>query len=80
VQTTATMGANAEAEADGPCKITAIARGASSSSNATCSTSGGFVKVITTKGGFAEGSDTDPPDCVPGSGTAKVRSSGGNCG
>ncbi|HYL57503.1 MAG TPA: hypothetical protein VEU51_01430 [Candidatus Acidoferrales bacterium] len=70
----------ASAESDAGCKTVAKATGTKSSSNATCSTPGGVVTVTTTNGGFAEGSDTDPPDCVPGPGTAKVRSTGGNCG
>jgi hypothetical protein len=38
------------------------------------------VRANATGGGFASGSDTSPPTCTPGAGTAKVRSTGGNCG
>jgi hypothetical protein len=60
--------------------VIAKATGAGSISDAECSTSGSFVTATTTKGGQATGDGINPPTCTPGKGTAKVRSSGGNCG
>ncbi len=80
-QATASNGADlARADAGAACKATAKATGAGSDAIAECSTPGGFVNATATNGGFAEGSDTDSPNCVPNGGTAKVRSTGGNCG
>ena len=48
--------------------------------NAECTTDGGFVNATATNGGEANGTDTGPPICNANGGTAKVRSTGGNCG
>jgi hypothetical protein len=71
-------GATAQTMAD--CAVIAKATGKGSMSDAECNTSGGFVTVTTTKGGQATGDGMNAPTCTPGKGTAKVRSSGGNCG
>jgi hypothetical protein len=71
-------GATAQNMAD--CDVVAKATGKGSMSEAECNTSGGFVTVTTTKGGQATGDGINPPTCTPGKGTAKVRSSAGNCG
>ena len=48
---------------------------------ATCATVGGFVHAEATNGGVADGFDFKAPVCTKGNhGTAKVRSTGGNCG
>jgi hypothetical protein len=77
---TATGGSDAVVDAFGKCKGTAKATGASLAV-AVCEHDGTFAHATATGGGEAEGSDTSPPTCIPGpSGTAKVRSTGGNCG
>jgi len=70
-------GATAESDAD--CATSASAM-KTATAHAFCSTKGSFAHVSATNGGFAEGSDTGAPTCTPGGGTAKVRSTGGNCG
>lgn len=75
----ASGGSEADASAFGKCNAKAKATGGSLAV-AACATNGGFVHAVATGGGDAEGSDTGLPTCNPGSGTAKVRSSGGNCG
>jgi hypothetical protein len=76
--TTATGSGSGEATAFGNCVATSKAS-SSATANADCTTSGGFVHSTATNGGTAIGTDTAPPTCSPGGGTAKVRSSGGNC-
>ena len=76
---TATGSGTGEATAFGNCVARSKAT-QSATANADCSTSGGFVHSTATNGGTAIGSDTAPPTCTPGGGTAKVRSSGGDCG
>ena len=78
--TNVTGGAEGHSAAFGKCDATATSGGAGSLATAECTTKGGFVRANATGGGVAEGSDTAPPTCTPGGGTAKVRSSGGNCG
>jgi hypothetical protein len=77
--TTATGGSSGEATAlNGPCTATSMATNGSTA-NADCE-NGGFVNSTATNGGEAIGSDTFPPECTPNGGTAKVRSTAGNCG
>ena len=78
--TNVTGGAEGHSSAFGNCDASANADGAGSLATAECTTKGGFVHAKATGGGVAEGSDTGPPTCTPGGGTAKVRSSHGNCG
>jgi len=65
--------------AGGSCTATAKAK-ENAQATATCGTVGGSVNAQATKGGIAVGSDNAPPTCTPNGGTAKVRSSAGNCG
>jgi hypothetical protein len=77
--TTATGGSMGEATAlNGPCTATSMATGGSTA-RADCD-NGGFVNSTATNGGEAIGSDTFAPTCTPNGGTARVRSSAGNCG
>ena len=76
---TANGGSVANVTALGKCNATGMATGASAV-NANCEADGSFVHATATGGGEADGSDTEPPTCTPNGGTAKVRSSGGNCG
>jgi len=81
--TNATGGSEAHSSAFGNCDAKATSSAAGSLATAECTTKGGFAHVTATKGAIAEGSDTAPPTCTPGSTTgsiAKVRSTGGNCG
>ena len=75
----ATGGSSANVTALGNCNATGMATGGSTV-NASCEADGSFVHSTATGGGEADGSDTNPPTCTPNSGTATVRSSGGNCG
>jgi hypothetical protein len=78
---TASGGAIAESGADARCKTMAHANGTTGTrASALCNKNGGFVNATATNGGVATGSDTDPPICTPNGGTARVRSTGGNCG
>jgi hypothetical protein len=70
----------ADTSAFGRCDAKATATGTGSLAIAECGTHGTFAHATATNGGDAEGSDTAPPTCKPGAGTAKVRSSHGNCG
>lgn len=80
-KTVAAKGANASAESDEKCDASANSVGDGSVANANCSTAGGFVHSMATGGGVANGTDTDPPTCdTSHGGTARVRSSAGNCG
>ncbi len=74
----ATGGSTSQAEAFGPCYAEATAT-RSSTAFSVCE-NGGFVHVEATNGGGAAGYDDKPPSCTPGAGTARVRSSGGDCG
>ncbi len=72
--------ANGQADAFGSCHASGKAIGANSTAFARCET-GGFAHATATGGGEADAFDDAPPVCTPGvAGTAKVRSSGGNCG
>jgi hypothetical protein len=75
----ATGGSFSNVTALGKCNATGMASGGSTT-NANCSTDGSFVHSTATGGGEADGDDINPPTCTPNGGTAKVRSSGGNCG
>jgi hypothetical protein len=79
VQANASDGGIANALSFADCKVKAVAKGTGSDSEASCDTPGGFVTVTTTNGGQATGDGANLPICTPGPGTAKVRSSGGNC-
>jgi len=76
---TATGGSHGESHADGKCHAKAKASGAGSHALAECFTTGGFSHATATGGAFAQGSDNNPPFCTANGGTAKVRSTGGNC-
>jgi len=78
--TNVTGGGEAHTQAFGKCDAAATANGSGSLATAECTTKGGFAHAKATGGGVAEGSDTAPPTCTPGAGTARVRSSHGNCG
>lgn len=71
--------ADAESKFVMNCVVKASATGAGSSSTADCKVNGGFVTVTTTNGGVAMGDGITSPTCIPHSGTATVKSSGGNC-
>jgi hypothetical protein len=71
--------ADAETTVTPDCVVKATATGISSMSTADCKVKGGFVTVTTTGGGFASGDGVTSPNCTPNSGTATVKSSGGNC-
>jgi len=79
--TKATGGSEAHTQAFGKCDATATATG-DSFANAVCEHNGTHATAEATKGGHAEGFDDKLPICTPGPapGTAKVRSTGGNCG
>lgn len=76
---TATGGSTSEATALGKCVATSKAT-QGSTADANCEAAGSFVHSTATDGGEAFGSDSSPPTCTPNGGTAKVRSTGGNCG
>jgi hypothetical protein len=71
--------ADAESKFVTKCVVNASATGMGSSSTADCEVDGGFVTVTTTGGGVASGNGVTSPICTPNSGTATVKSSGGNC-
>ena len=75
----ATGGSFSNVTALGNCNASGMASG-DSTINVTCEADGSFVHATATGGGEADGDDIDPPTCKPNGGTAKVRSSGGNCG
>lgn len=75
----ATLASEADASAFGKCSASAKATGGSLAV-ADCETNGTFAHATATGGGIAKGFDNASPVCTPGAGTAKVRSSGGNCG
>ncbi len=72
-------GSNAQSVAFGKGKAKAKAIGGSVAF-AECGTNGTFAQAMATGGGVAKAFDNATPTCTPGAGTAKVRSSGGNCG
>ena len=77
----ATRGGNAQSGAygnSGKCKASAIALGDGSIAFAQCE-AGGRVQATATGGGGAYGFDNKAPICVPGSGTATVHSTFGDC-
>lgn len=78
-QANANKNSTATADASAKCKAKANATN-DGSADADCNVDGGFAIVTATNGGSAVGSDTSLPTCSPNGGTAKVRSSGGNCG
>ena len=71
--------ADAETTVTPDCVVKATATGMGSMSTADCKVKGGFVSVTTTGGGVASGDGVTSPICTPNSGTATVKSSGGNC-
>jgi hypothetical protein len=71
--------ADAETTVTPDCIVKATATGIGSISTADCKVKGGFVTVTTTGGGVASGDGVTSPTCTPNSGTATVKSSGGNC-
>jgi hypothetical protein len=77
--TNVTGGGEAHTQAFGKCNAKATAD-AGSFANAVCEHDGTHATAVATKGGHAEGFDDKSPICTPNGGTAKVRSSGGNCG
>ena len=78
---TATSGSEADASAFGACDAKATADGAGSLATADCESNGTHAQATATGGGTAKGFSNASPTCNPGaSGTARVRSSGGNCG
>jgi hypothetical protein len=81
-EATASDAGTADAETFGGttnCLVKASATGAGSMSTAECKKDGGFVIVTTTGDGVAMGDGITSPICTPNSGTATVKSSGGNC-
>jgi hypothetical protein len=71
----------ADASAFGRCEAKAKATGTGSLATAECGSRNKFAHATATNGGTAHAFDNASPTCDPGaSGTAKVRSSGGNCG
>ena len=73
-------GSTSFVDADDDCKASGNAKNGAEA-DATCVTGGGFANATATNGGVAEAFDDAPPTCdTSGGGTAKVRSSGGNCG
>jgi hypothetical protein len=75
---TGTGGSEADAAAFGKCNASAKATGGSLAV-ADCEANGTFAHATATGGGVAKAFDNATPVCEPGSGTATVRSSGGNC-
>jgi hypothetical protein len=75
----ATGGGQTDAVADGKCNASAKAAGSGSYAQSRCGANGSFAHATATGGGAAIAWDNALPTCTPGSGTAKVRSSGGNC-
>ena len=71
--------ADAETTVTPDCVVKATATGIGSMSTADCKVKGGFVTATTTGGGVASGDGVTAPVCEPNSGTATVKSSGGNC-
>ncbi len=79
-KSTATGGSNAQAAAFGnPGKCTATANASGGASAFAQCENGGFAKATATGTGMAEAYDDKAPVCMPGSGTAKVHSSFGDC-
>lgn len=77
------QGVSAEATSvvEDNCKVTTTAKGANSDAIGVCADAGSVITVEATKGSTAEGSDINPPVCMPmNGGIAKVRSPMGNCG
>ena len=73
-------GSNSTVEAFNDCHASGNAKNGAEA-DAFCETGGGFANATATNGGFAEAFDDAPPICnTSGGGTAKVRSSFGNCG
>jgi len=77
--TNATGSSEAHTQAFGKCTASATASGGSFA-NAVCENNGTHATATATKGGHAEAFDDKSPICTPNGGTAKVRSSHGNCG
>ena len=76
----ASKGSNSTVEADDDCKASGNAKNGAEA-DAFCETTGGFATATASNGARAEASDDKAPVCdTSGGGTAKVRSSGGNCG
>lgn len=78
--TDVTGGAEGHTQAFGNCNATATSSGAGSFANAVCEHNGTHATAHATGGGHAEAFDDKSPICTPNGGTAKVRSSHGNCG
>jgi hypothetical protein len=78
--TNALGGAEAHTQAFGNCDAKANATGTGSFALADCEANGTFAHATSTGGGEARGFWNGPPICNPNGGTAKVRSTGGNCG
>jgi hypothetical protein len=78
--TNATGGSEAHTQAFGKCDAKATSSGAGSFAKAVCEANGTFAHATATGGGEAQAFNSAPPVCHPNGGTAKVRSSGGNCG
>jgi hypothetical protein len=71
---------NSTVEAFDDCKSSGNAKNGGEA-DAFCETSGGFATATTSNGGFAKAFDDAPPTCdTSKGGTAKVRSTFGNCG
>ncbi len=77
---TGTKGGEAFAHTFSSCTATSRATGQFAEAMSECHQPGSVVKATATKGGDARGSDLVAPVCIPGPGTAKVRSPMGNCG
>jgi hypothetical protein len=77
--TNVTGGGEAHTQAFGKCDANATAD-AGSFAKAVCEHNGTHATAVATNGGHAEGFDDKSPICTPNGGTAKVRSTGGNCG
>src|ERR1039458_10180388 len=78
-KTTATESSEAHSLAFGKCDAVANSTGGSLAV-ADCEADGTFAHATATGGGTAKGFYNASPVCTPGAGTARVRSSGGNCG
>jgi len=71
----------ADTSAFGHCSAKSTATGTASLAIAQCGANGKFAHATATNGGQAHAFDNATPTCDPSaSGTAKVRSTGGNCG
>ena len=78
--TDVTGGAEGHSSAFGKCDAQATSDGAGSFALADCEAKGTFAHAKATGGGEARAFNRSPPICHPNGGTARVRSSGGNCG